>query len=54
MSERKLTFGKFKGYTIADLMEEGEYGYIIWLYDMTDSDIVTEAEYEEALFERGW
>ncbi len=41
-----LTFGKHKGKTINDLMNEGEYSYIVWLEENVDSVSVDNKTYE--------
>lgn len=41
-----LTFGKHKGKTIKDLMNEGEYSYIVWLAENVNSVSVDKKTYD--------
>lgn len=41
-----LTFGKHKGKTISDLMNEGEYSYIVWLEENVNGVSVDRKTYE--------
>lgn len=42
----KLTFGKHKGKTIADLINEEEYSYIVWLEENVNNVSVDKEVYE--------
>ena len=41
----ELKFGKHKGKTINDLINEGEYSYIVWLEENVNSFIVDKKIY---------
>ena len=41
-----LTFGKHKGKSIDDLMNEGEYSYIVWLNENVSSVSVDKKTYD--------
>lgn len=41
-----LTFGKHKGKSIDDLMNEGEYSYIVWLEENVSSVSVDKKIYD--------
>ncbi len=43
-----LMFGKHKGMTLTEVLEEYP-SYIVWLYEDSDIDIITEDLYLEAL-----
>lgn len=42
----KLTFGKHKGKTINDLINEGEHGYVVWLYHNVKSVEIPIGKYD--------
>ena len=40
-----LTFGKYKGKSIDDLMNYGEYSYIVWLHENVSSVSIDKKTY---------
>ena len=42
----KLEFGKHKGKTVADLIAEDEFSYVVWLAENVANFTVSEKDYE--------
>jgi hypothetical protein len=46
--DTEINFGKHKGKTPQELIEDGQASYIVWIYDNVDWCVLTDDLYDEA------